>query len=126
MFTTIEGPHRVHLCRVEMVAVARGSSTPRLCPNLVRKVDVSSHSSWFAACRIRWYKTDLPMQEGIRSTGSLTLLDKSKRAVEEVSKNDVFNEKYCLKTGDLLHRFGDGAGMMSHAEPKHVRPIGCA
>ncbi|KAL0473402.1 hypothetical protein QR685DRAFT_435819 [Neurospora intermedia] len=65
MFTTIEGPHRVQWGG--LVAVARASSTPRLCPNL-RKVDMSSHSSWFAACRIRCDKTDLPMQEGIRQS----------------------------------------------------------
>ncbi|KAK3954109.1 hypothetical protein QBC32DRAFT_180151, partial [Pseudoneurospora amorphoporcata] len=55
-------------------AIAEGSSTPRLCPNLERKVDMSSKSSWFAACRIRWDKTDLPMQEGIRSTGKVHLI----------------------------------------------------
>ncbi|KAK1779217.1 hypothetical protein QBC45DRAFT_326433, partial [Copromyces sp. CBS 386.78] len=109
-------------------AIAKGSSTPRLCPNLERKVDMSSKSSWFAACRIRWDKTDLPMQEGIRSTGSpyLTCWNRSRSALKEASKKDMYNEESRLETGSLLHGFGDGASMTSHAEPKPVRLIACA
>lgn len=59
-------------CPVQLVESSRRSSRRTkdwMWSVSKRKVDMSSHSSWFAACRIRCDKTDLPMQEGIRSTG---------------------------------------------------------